>query len=866
MIMLCIGFTQADCYGATGAKKIKKHKSALTKQLKKKKIKQPEVVAAAPVPVPEEKKVEEAPKVEQADFNVINIAFTEDVPAAAFIRGGHFWLVFGKNVDVDASKITHSVFKGFQVAEKTDHYTTLVSELDEKVDPLPTFVLFRKDFNWVLEVTKTPIKPKESRVISRPLAAPFPSVDIEIEEVAKEAITITDTYVGDSLIILPFTDNASAILNDYRFIDFDILPSIQGIVIQPFSDSFVVRAEDKKYTIVSSAGLNIASRVYQKSADKFATKSSNILLDDFVQDYNTILSVKSYEVTDGTFNEKLLRLKNKLSKTYDRTLRSKLMTNWAMLYLANGFYTEGLIVTRLLRQEDPEFASSYQFQVIEVALQFMDDNYLVAYELARKIDVLGVPVNLRKEARFWQAITAFMVSDANDYLYRIDPISLYSEKGNNFLSQYNDGMLLELGIAISINKIAQKQFNEAQVVIKNLQSLNVTRHNKNRVYSITAQYFAAIDKNNEALEAWDKCAADYTDLLNRVKCRYDRANFLKSTKRMDDDKYIEELEHLSIMWRGDEMEIGILRDLGDTYYEMKQYDAALRSWNVIVTYYPYSPDSLHLSRRMGETFTNFFVGGKDDEISHLKALAIFYEFEKLVPIGELGDAVVLKFADHLIALDLLDRAAAILSHQVQNRLKGYRKEEAINKLAEVYLKNDDARLAIDIMRGGESYTILPDHIGNKRKYLLAQAYFENLEPKNALEILQGDYSKEADDIKSEIYWAKKDWVDFNKFAEPRIYEIRDANDVLSDEDAARVLKLQISYLTSDNYDLMESLYKDFAPRMPQGKRNTKIFETIADSWRNISSGSREEISSNIQTIKTMVDDMIKIISPTTVKK
>lgn len=868
VIILCIGFAHADAL-ATNKKKVKKPVAQISKQIKKQKIaKAPQPVSQkAPQPAPQEEKVvdvkkEEVPAAQSDDVKIINFAFKEDIPAAAFIRDTRLWLVFGKGVEIDPKTITHPTFQGFEIIEKNERYTTLATELIESNEPLPTYVIYRRDFDWKLEITKSHIKPKENRVVSRPLAAPFPKVDIEVDGDTKEPLTINDTYVGDTLIVLPLLESASAIQTLYRFIDFDILPSLQGIVIKPYNDSFTIKTDDKKYSIVSSAGLNIAPRVYKKTADKFAEKTTNILLDDFVQDFTTILSVKSYEINDGSFSYKLFKLKDNISKTKDRTLRSKLMANWAMLYLANGFYTEGLVVIKMLRDEDPEFANSYQFQLIEVAMQFLDYNYLEAYELARKIEIISVPVNLRKEVRFWQAITGYMISGANDYLYRIDPIALYSEKENNFLSQYNSPMLLEIGIAISKNKITQKQFNEAQVVIKDLQSLNLSAHDKNRVFSVTADYFAGLEKANEALEAWDKCIVDFTDLLNRTKCRYDRANFLKNSKRMTNENYAEELESLAIAWRGDSMEIDILRDLGNTYYEMKKYDSALRSWNVIVTYYPYSPQSLHLSRKMGETFTNFFTEGQDNEITHLKALAMFYEFEKLVPIGELGDDVVLKFTDHLIALDLLERAAAILNHQVQNRLKGYKKEGGINKLAEIYLKNDDPEHAIDILNLGDSYTMLPDYLANKRKYLLARAYFENLESKKALTILEGDLSKEADELKSEIYWTEKNWVDFNKFAEPRIYEIRNKQDVLSEEDATRVLKLQISYLISDNYQLMESLYKDFSPRMPQDSRNTKIFETIADSWKKISAGNREEISQNIDAIKDMVAKMIKIISPT----
>ena len=54
----------------------------------------------------------------------------------------------------------------------------------------------------------------------------------------------------------------------------------------------------------------------------------------------------------------------------------------------------------------------------------------------------------------------------------------------------------------------------------------------------------------------------------------------------------------------------------------------------------------------------------------IDALSLFYDFRDLTPIGRRGDEMIRKLADRLVSVDLLDQAAELLQHQVDNRLQG----------------------------------------------------------------------------------------------------------------------------------------------------------------------------------------------------
>ena len=71
----------------------------------------------------------------------------------------------------------------------------------------------------------------------------------------------------------------------------------------------------------------------------------------------------------------------------------------------------------------------------------------------------------------------------------------------------------------------------------------------------------------------------------------------------------------------------------------------------------------------------------------IEALAMFYEFRELTPIGRRGDEMIRRLADRLVAVDLLDQASELLQYQVDKRLEGAARAQVASRLAMVYLMN-----------------------------------------------------------------------------------------------------------------------------------------------------------------------------------
>ena len=75
----------------------------------------------------------------------------------------------------------------------------------------------------------------------------------------------------------------------------------------------------------------------------------------------------------------------------------------------------------------------------------------------------------------------------------------------------------------------------------------------------------------------------------------------------------------------------------------------------------------------------------------IDALSLFYDFRELTPVGRRGDEMIRKLADRLVSVDLLDQAAELLQHQVDNRLQGAARAQVAVRLAVIYLMAPQAR-------------------------------------------------------------------------------------------------------------------------------------------------------------------------------
>ncbi|MDF3812277.1 hypothetical protein P3G22_18520, partial [Rhodopseudomonas sp. BAL398] len=155
-------------------------------------------------------------------------------------------------------------------------------------------------------------------------------------------------------------------------------------------------------------------------------------------------------------------------------------------------------------------------------------------------------------------------------------------------------------------------------------------------------------------------------------------------------------------------------------------------------------------------FSDLFLGSKGDDMPPIDALATFYEFRELTPIGRRGDEMIRRLADRLVAVDLLDQGAELLQYQIDKRLEGAARAGVAAKLAMIYLMNRKPDRAIAALRTTR-ISDLSGEVRQQRLLLEARAQSDIGRHDLALDIISNSGGREAIRLRSDIYWAARRW-------------------------------------------------------------------------------------------------------------
>ena len=200
------------------------------------------------------------------------------------------------------------------------------------------------------------------------------------------------------------------------------------------------------------------------------------------------------------------------------------------------------------------------------------------------------------------------------------------------------------------------------------------------------------------------------------------------------DDVISQLESLTTIWRGDETEIEALKVLAHLYTEEGRYRDAFYVMRSAMAARPDSALTRQIQDEAAATFDSLFLTGKGDAMPAIDALALFYDFRELTPIGGRGDEMIRRLADRLVSVDLLDQAADLLQYQVDHRLQGAARAQVATRLAVIYLMNRKPDRALATLRATRTADLSND-LRDQRLLLEARALSDLGRHELALEVI-----------------------------------------------------------------------------------------------------------------------------------
>jgi hypothetical protein len=207
-------------------------------------------------------------------------------------------------------------------------------------------------------------------------------------------------------------------------------------------------------------------------------------------------------------------------------------------------------------------------------------------------------------------------------------------------------------------------------------------------------------------------------------------------------------------------------------------------------------------------FERLFLDGEADQLEPIHALGLFYEFSDLTPVGPNGDRIVRLLAGRLVHVDLLEQAAALLQHQVDERLEGVSKAHIAADLAAIYLMDNKPDRALVALASSRQPN-MPQPLMADRRILEARALIGLGRLEGAAELVERDRSEDAQRVRAEAAWRARDWT--RAAAQLRnLLAMRNRAEPLDEYGRQAVLRAGVAYTLAGDEPGVRALYREYA--------------------------------------------------------
>jgi tetratricopeptide (TPR) repeat protein len=738
--------------------------------------------------------------------------------AAVYRRGGALWLVFAATAKLDLDSLrAHSqgVLSAIE-AVPAETGTALRLVVADGLNPS----VRRAGNSWIVDLKHVAPTPDAPITVDPRPSATVPAVELHVHQ-ATAALAIRDPVLGDTLVVVPVAELGRGIDATRSFVDFRLLETVQGIAIRPNTDDLVVKPEADAVEVTRPHGL-----VLSDEHDR--------LLGGAPTELHRLFDFAGWR---GPDTQSFIERRSKLERIVAAAAPAARTTprlDLARFYFANQFGAEALGVLAQVERDDPQAAGDRGVQALKGAACFLTDDR----DCARHQLNLGVLDN-EPEIAVWRGALAAETADwnaaARQFIGSIGVISTYPKALRDRFALTAAESLIETDRGSAAGPLIE-------MVVKDSPSAS----DRTMAEYLGGRREQQLGQLEPALEAWIHVAAS-GDRRARSRALYARAMALYESKQASRLDTINALDTLRFSWRGDAYEFTLLRRLGELQLAEGDVDGGIEALHEAAVYFPDYPAAKEVGKEAADSFANLFLGKRADDVPPVKALALYTEFQDLEPAGDRHDAIVRKLIDRLVAVDLLDRATALLDDQVRNHLSGRDKARGATQLALLRLMNrqpDAAIAALDIDAGND----IPTDLARQRVELRARALTDLNRVPDALALIQNDNSVDAARLRADIYWHQRDWKNAAQvFAE--LAGAPPAQGPLGVELSRIVLAWAAALTLEGNQEGVDKLRNDWGPAIA-GTQTAQAFNLIAeDSNAGVAGGgTAAEIATRIAEI------------------
>jgi hypothetical protein len=761
----------------------------------------------------------------------LTFSFPSPVPAALFRRADVAWLVFDQLDPIDPEPIRReggSIIGDVRQIPLEKGQAIRIRLNRPQLASLRSGDETSAGRNWVLTLADSMQTPAQPLVALRNIADPAnATVTVPLANPGR-LHRLVDPDVGDALMVITAPPPARGFVKRQDFVEFSLLESIHGVVIQPNSDEISATVAPDKITLSRPGGLTLSSA---NAVPQRATAVVRPIFD--ANEWRKNQEQVFVERMDALFNAVVQATGNQ---------RTPVRLDLARFYLSRGMYPEAKAALDPVL-DDPKPGQDFPAALMTHAIASI---LMGRPELGLK-DIANPVIAANYDAQLWKAL-AFA---------RQEKWSEAREKFKNI-----EFTVTSLPVALQRIAVAQamrasleaKDFSGAADRSSELDLLDVPPDMKPSVLVMQGRLDEALGRDKDALSKYHEVIAS-ADRQAASEAKLLEIALLQKRDEISQDEALRDLETLAVTWRGGSIEVRTLGMLARIYAGLGRYGESLAAARSATDLQSNSETSRQVQDDAAALFSQLFLSQKGDDLPLIDALALFYDYRELTPIGRRGDEMIRRLADRLVVVDLLDQASELLQYQVDHRLEGAARAQVASRLAMVYLMNRKPDRAIAALRS----TRIADLAGELRQQrLLLEARAESDVGRRdlALDIIANVGGREAIRLRSDIYWAGRRWREASEQIELYYGDRWRDFKPLNAEEKGDVIRAVLGYALAEDALGLARFREKYAPLMGSEK-DQALMESAS---RPASSNSADfaqiaKMAASVDTLDGFLRDM-----------
>lgn len=658
---------------------------------------------------------------------------------------------------------------------------------------------------------------------------------------ATKAIWLTDPLAGDRFAAVTALAPGKGFADTRRTIDMAVIPSAQGLAVEATTDDLRIEAEGDLVTIGRPRGLTLSP----PSAALEAVDHSNdaprradhpgLILADWATTGEAGFSDRYRRLQDAAAEETVQGGDNPRAPIEARLALTRFL-------VASGLGYEAVGVMNALVAKAPNMLGEPEVRGLRGAARVSIGRLEEA-----QADFSAGSITNDHAAKVWQG---YIASNQGDW----EGARRAFAAGASVIDDFPPEWRARFGAAHAMAALETGDLAAAHQLLAYVFSQNAPAPDQLTARLVQARLFDVTGDKARALAVYKAVGRAPLDAV-ATPARLGVVKLELETGAVTADQAAQRLEELKWRWRGDATELAVIRSLGDIYLKQGRYREALDALRGAGKRMAGVPGAAEIQTDLSNAFRALFLEGAADGLQPVQALALFYDFREQTPIGADGDEMVRRLSRRLIDVDLLDQAAELLKHQVDERLDGVAKAQVATNLATVYLMDRQPEKALQAIWGSRT-TLLPAAINSERRALEARALMDLGRFDHALEVLDRDPSPAAREVRADIGWKQQKWAEAARMYEVRLGERFRDPAPLSAAEEGWLIRAGVGYSLSGDRAALQRLSGRYSGYVGGARSANAIRVALDDSLSGVAgAGDFSNLSAGADTFVGWVGKM-----------